>query len=160
MTYKLLIEMNIEFASPFKSLLKPGEVIRGELAKLTFFVTNLGRSIFPGGKVRNWRIDFGQAHDIEHTSATANVKCKPIPPGEKIRLLSEEIVPLVEGLAWVYFSIEPEGEKKEEIHYYQSLKEYVAGNEWIYCFYVVDRQMVQLTSSIDELVRKIETLRG
>lgn len=160
MAYKLLIEMDLGFESPFKSLLKPGELIRGEPAKLTFFVTNLGRTVFPGGTVRNWCIDFGAAHDVEHTSATANVKCSSISPGEKIRLLSENIVPLVEGLAWVNFSIEPKGEKKEEIQYYQSHKERVGGKEWTYCFYVVDRQMVQLTTLINELIRKIETLRG
>ena len=160
MAYRLLIEMDIQFTSLFRRFLKPGDVIRGEPARLTFFVTNLGRNTFPGGRVRNWRVLFGPETDIEHTSATANVQCKPIPPRNKVKLLSEEIVPLTEGLAWVNFSIKHIGEEKEKVQYYQSPKELVSGEEWTQCFYVVDLQMVQLTSAIDELIKNLEALKG
>lgn len=159
MDYKLLIEVEIQFASPFKRLLSPGDVIRGAPAKLTFFATNLGTRRFPGGKVRNWRILFGPAGDVQHTSATASVQCKQIPAGEKVKLLSEEIMPLTEGLAWVYLSVEPKG-KEKTVHYYQDPEELLQGNEWTYCFYVVDRQIVQLSSLIEELIGKLETLKG
>lgn len=159
MAYKLLVEMDIDFASPYKRLLSPHDVLRGELVKLTFFVTNLGRARFPGGKVKNWRIESGPGREVKYTSSTANVRCKPILPGRKMRLLTQETVPISEGLAWVILSIEPEGDEKT-VRYYQSTKDPLSGNEWMGYFYVVDREMVQLTSLIEELITKLEPSKG
>jgi len=153
--HKLLIEFDIDFESPLRRLLKPGEVIRNEPVKLTFFVTNLGTERFPGGSIQNWHILFGPERDVVHPSPTANITCGEIAPGERAKLLSEEIVPLTEGLAWINLSIQPESEDKT-VEYYQSPEDAVGGKEWLNCFYVVSREMLRLTSQIEELTRRLQ----
>jgi hypothetical protein len=154
MPYKLLIEFDISFESPLKRFLKPGEVIRGEPVELTFSVTNLGTVPFPGGRVNNWRILYGPARDVVDYSPTANnVECSEIWPGQKATLLSERVVPLTEGLSWIEFSIEPKSEE-EAVEYYQSPEHVVLQRRWTNCFYVINREMLLLTSLIEELTNR------
>ncbi len=153
MPYKLLIEFDISFESPLKRFLKPNEVIRNEPIELTFFVTNLGAEPFPGGTVRNWRILYGPNLNVVDDPPTASAECSEIAPGDKIRLLSETVLPLTEGLSWIEFSIEPNGEEKET-EYYQS-PEYVVSGRWSNYFYVVNREMLLLTSLIEDLTRRV-----
>lgn len=159
MPHDLLIEFDIDFASPLKGLLKPNEVIRNEPVKLTLFVTNLGTKEFPGGKVKNWRILCGERGDIFHTSASANVDCSKIAPEEKVRLLSEEVVPLTEGLAWIRCNIQPRGEDTE-VRYYQDPYDVLHGKEWCNCFYVVNREMLLLISAMEKFTERCINKRG
>ena len=156
MAHKLLIDLKIEFESPFKRFLKPNEVIRGEPITLTLFVTNLGKKAFPGGKVTDWHINYGEQRDITHTSPTANVDCQKIAPNNSVRLLSEDVVPLMEGLAWVWCMIDPKG-KDKEVDYHQEPTEppLEVNGWWCNCFYVVNREMLLLTSAIEELAKRL-----
>lgn len=154
MAHKLLIEFDIDFKSPLKRFLKPNEVIRDEPAKLTLSVTNLGTNEFPGGKVKDWCVLFGEESDVCHTSPTANVNCDKIAPKEKLRLLSEKIVPLTEGLAWIRCKVDPNGEDKK-VSYYQEPRELLSGQEWCNCFYVVNREMLLLTAAMEELTKRL-----
>ena len=70
-------------------------------------------------------------------------------------LLSEEIVPITEGLAWIQLSMEPKSEDKT-VEYYQSPEDAVEGKEWQNCFYVVSREMLLLTSQIEDLTRRLQ----
>jgi hypothetical protein len=153
MPYKLLIEFDISLESPMKRFLKPGEVIRGEPVELAFSITNLGPGPFPGGQVKDWRIVYGPDGAVVNDSPAANVGCSEIPLGHKIALLSERVLPLTEGLAWIEFSIEPEGGEKA-VEYYQSPEDVVGQGRWENCFYVVNREMLLLTSLIEELTNR------
>ena len=153
MPHKLLIEFDISFESPMKRFLRPGEVIRGEPVELTFSVTNLGTETFPGGRVSNWRILYGSDRNVISSSPTANVECSEISPEDKARLTSERVVPLTEGLAWIRFSIEPEGEEKA-VEYHQNSEDIVMSGEWTNCFYVVNRENLLLASLIEGLTER------
>jgi hypothetical protein len=155
MPHKLLIEFDISFESPMKKFLKPVEVIRGEPIELTFSVTNLGTGPFPGGRVKDWRIVYGPDEEVFDDSPTANnVECSEISPGHKTTLLSEKVVPLTEGLAWIEFSIEPAGEE-EVVEYYQNPEDAIGTVEWTNCFYIINREMLLLASLIEELTNRI-----
>lgn len=154
MAYKLLIEFEIDFESPLKKFLRPNEVVRCEPIEITLFVTNLGEEIFPGGKTQDWRITYGEEGRIYSTSATANVDCGRIAPNERVRLLSQEIIPVTDGIAWIKCKIDPIGEDKE-VEYYQEAKEKLAGKEWMNCFYVANREMLLLLSAIEELTNRL-----
>jgi hypothetical protein len=153
MTHKLLIEFDISFESPLKRFLKPGEVIRGEPVELTFSVTNLGTELFPGGRVKDWRILYGPGHEVVDESPTANVEFGTIPPGHKIALSSERAIPLTEGLSWIRLSIDPKGHEKA-VKYYQSPENVLEEGEWMNYFYVVNREMLLLASLIEELTNR------
>ena len=152
MPHKLLIEFDINFEHPLKRFLKPGEVIRGEPVELAFHVTNLGTESFPGGTVKNWRILYGPDRDVIYSSPTANVKCSEISPGHKVKLSSERVMPLTEWLAWIGFSIEPEGEETA-VEYHQNPEDIVTSGDWMNCFYVVNRENLLLASLIEELTK-------
>ena len=144
MPYKLLIEYEFSFESPLKQFLKPNEVIRNEPVELSFSIANVGTDRFPGGQVRDFRVRYGPSQQIE-SALTKNVDCLPIAPGEKVSLSPQTIVPLTEGLSFIYMSIEPEGEDKG-VEYYQGPDDVLAGREWTDGFYVVYRELLALVS--------------
>ena len=111
--------------------------------------------MFPGGKVQEWRVIYGEQKDVVHTSVTANVDCGEIAPNGKVRLLSEQLVPMVEGLAWIRCKIDPKGEDKV-VEYYQEPRESVSSPKqgWLNCFYVVDRGILLLTSIVEDLAKR------
>ena len=155
MAYELLIEFEISYKSPLKKFLKPNEVVRCEPVDITMFMTNLGREIFPGGKIHNWNITYGEEQRISYTSSKANnVDCSRLAPNERVRLLSEEVIFVTDGIAWIWCKVDPKGEGKE-VKYYQAIGEALAREEWTNCLYVVNREMLLLLSAIEKLTKQL-----
>ena len=104
--------------------------------------------------MRDCRFIFGPDRMVTTSLISEDVECGGIAQDEKIALLSAEVVPLTEGLSWIILSIDPK-DGSSEIEYYQSPGDKIQGPQWMRPFYVVNRELLLLTSKIEVTSRQV-----
>lgn len=142
MPHDLLVYYKIEVEEKFKDILKPTEAIRGELCKLTLYITNLGKEKFPGGTVKNVEVQYGLKgiSRSSHSFGVTPVKCPEISPSKTKEIVTGEVIPLDDGLGRVVVKLE--AKDKQPIKYYQTKKVIMEEDEWYNFFYVVGREQI------------------
>lgn len=153
--HQLLIEFGIEFESHFSPFLKDGEVVRGELFKLSVSATNLSSSRFPGAQVEELEIQYHPYGDRAAVVAPdTDVSCPEIDGGEKVTFLVDEFLAADEGTAWIL--IRMKAKDAQDIKCYQSpTSPSPVSNRWVNCFYVVSSEHVQLMMVLDQIVKHL-----
>lgn len=144
MAHKVLITFAVNVASHFKMLIGPTDAVRGEPVELSFAITNIGTDLFPGGKVKSLRIDYGIPPGA-FSIFSQEWDCPPLTPNVPQELLKAQVVPIVEGLAWIKLVIE--ARDNQPIQYYQHPDEPLnTPSNWLSCFYIVNREILLLLS--------------
>lgn len=146
MAHKILIAFTIDVLSQFKGLLKAGEAVRGEVAALSFSVKNVGAEVFPGGLMRSLRIEYGQPA-VAQSAWTSEWVCPPLTPNLQQEVFKVGFAPAIEGLAWIHLSVVPRD--GGVVEYYQEPTEAIKDRpDWVGCFYVVNREMLQIITHL------------
>lgn len=160
MSLKLLIEFDIDCASPLMKFTAPNEVIRNVPCIISLYLTNLGENEFPGGRVTSFQILSGVNQNIIYNRTEGDIKIGKVTSGERIKLLSENYMPATDGLSWIICMIVPDGDDKE-ISYYQTRDDVLTGEiTWRNWFYVVNRELIALTAVISELNEHMQHQKG
>lgn len=144
MPYDLLVEYKIEVEEKFREILRPNEAIRGEPCKLTIYISNLGKEKFPGGTLKDAKVEYGlkgfSRSFTDFFPEAARLKCPEINPDETKEFLLGEVKPLDEGLARIIIKLE--AENKQPVKYYQTKKQAMEEDKWYDFFYVISREQI------------------
>jgi hypothetical protein len=145
--YHLLIipELTSKAKKYFK-IFQPKEIIESEGYELSFTIENVGKNTFPGGSIKNLKINYTEAAGNEDHFDI------PIPKifgkGEnglqKIITQSTEGVAIHSGTAWIHLRINPTDNKKVKYYMLDRIigeKKVIPINksEWENCFLVESR---------------------
>jgi hypothetical protein len=156
LAHKLLIELAISLESEFLPFLKPSEVIRGGLFKLTLTAENLGTSKFPGAEVAELKVVYrGHGNRQSYSEPDSKVSCPEIEPVARVVFYSDDFEALEEGTSWV--NVTMKANDQAQIEFYQSPTSLVSTpNEWINKFYVVSRDTIHIVALLTEVVKQLK----
>jgi hypothetical protein len=141
MAHKLLVGLQLDVGPKFKGLVGPTDAVRGEICELSYIVTNVGTEMFPGGHVKSIRIEYGQTPG-PYQDWVPGWDCPPLSVGAPPAVLKTQLVPMLEGLAWVNFSFNTVMDS-QPVEYYQA-HDLPGTAQWRNCFYVVNREILLL----------------
>ncbi len=153
--HKLKIAAKIELGIEFDhvELAEGFEVVRGIPIRVTLRVENIGEEAFPGGELKDVRLNI---KDLG-ASVLDSGHIRELGPGKSTESKPIVLVPFDEGVGWINVTVE--AQDGEEIEYYRSdLKD--AESPWRYPILSLNREMVQLLETTQELLGELKKREG
>jgi len=142
--HKLWIFPQIVAPQKYQEFLSFFEAVASAPNTLKLIIQNIGKEMFPGGKISegriNWEATIGMATFTQSRAVAPELP--PIQPEETFTLKVENWIPFNPGLLRLRMKITANDSAK--IEYYQSLTSPLPEDEWYQFVYAVDRHQLDL----------------
>jgi len=154
--HKLLIVPKRVGPRKYKKVLADFEVATGTPNPIEFSIENIGKEIFPGGKIPNGHIHCENIMGISAFTQSLSVTPKKlgiIHPKKTFIIKLEKWFPYYPGLWTMRIRIKPKDNVK--IEFYQSREgKPLEGDEWYHFLYAVDRHQLDLILALQQSLGK------
>jgi hypothetical protein len=158
MVHKLLVDAGIDMLPKsiddrYREFLHDFEIVRGVNTRFRFRIKNIGESIFPGGKLANDTIAFGNLLGTQSIEMLAYPDKKSIPelkPNET-HIFKTEFFSQLSGALSIKLTIE--SNDKDKVEHYQN-EGFPPSKEWFALIMVLDRENLEQILLLRELVKK------
>lgn len=132
--------------------LTPPQPLSNENFQIKLDIVNIGDSVFPGGEMTNFKVDFMQK--ASQTVAKSMLeKIPPMKPSETVKLKPETFFAFEDGSASVGVSLK--ANDGEEVRLFQN-PEVDLGNNWINVFTVGNQDNATIIKLLQKIVRLLE----